>query len=342
MRSPSRHSLALLSLVLLGSACGAGEPPGTPFSVMTHDLGIGADLEAVFAASTADVPGAVDELWAQKDAASFAARADAIAAGIALYRPALVGLQSVIQWRQQVPASAAPADALVSDYLELLLAALASRGLAYDPVAVTTVADIELTGASGNDYRLVDREVILAREGVEAWGAEGGTYAARRTIPVADPAVVNLRGWALVNSASGGRAFRFLSTRLDAGDATVLRQQALELASIAGGPTPTVIAGNLGTNPQLPSSPAHGILQGSGAPFTDLPGNAGGGFPSCCRDVLLSDPAARLDRRSDWLLGTRRLGSWWGSWVNGNGVGMTDGRWPSDHAGIVSGLAIVE
>jgi RES domain-containing protein len=340
MRSSS--VVAFLSLALVASACGDSSEgrPGDAFTVMTHDLGVGADLEAVFAASTADVPALVDTLWAQQQGSSFAARADGIAAGVARYHPHLVGLQSVLQWWEQTPASAAPADALVSDYLELLLAALAARGLAYDPVAVTTTADIELTGASGNDYRLVDREVILARRGMPVSAAEGGTYAAQRTIPIAVPAVVNRRGWALVRATHDSGTVRFLSTRLEPTDRAVQREQARELSGISAGSLPTIVVGNLGSNPQLPSSPAFGILQGTGAPFVDLAGSAGATFPSCCRDPLLSDPNAHLDRRIDWVLGRNEVAVWWGSWVNGNGTPMTGGRWASDHAGVVAGVAL--
>ena len=102
-----------------------------------------------------------------------------------MFSPDLIGLQSVIEWRQQVPASSAPAEEVVSDSLDLLLGALAARGLSYDPVAIVTTADLELTGASGNDYRLTDREVILAGHGLKTSGATGGTFAARRSVSVA-------------------------------------------------------------------------------------------------------------------------------------------------------------
>jgi len=337
MRSFSVSVLWVVAVVAVLASC--GEPParGTPVVVATQDLGMGADLAAVLAASTADVPALVDAMWAEKDQSSFAVRAGAIADGIKLYGPDLVGLQSVIQWRQQLPASAAPADELVTDYLDLLLAALAARGLAYDPVSVVTTADIELTGASGNDYRLTDREVILAWHGLTTNGGAGGTYAAQRTVSIGGVSIEDRRGWASVSVARDGNSFQFVSTRLEAVDRDVRRAQALELARMLPADAASLLVGNLGPDAELSSSPVYEILFGNGSSFTDVTGSAGAGFPSCCRDVVCVDPAARLDRRADFVLGSRHFRPSWGSWTGGNGAAMAGGLWPSDHAAIVAG-----
>ncbi len=338
MRSFSISVLWVIAVCLVLASCTEQQSRGSPVVVMTQDLGIGVNLEAVLATSPEDVPALVDAMWAEKDQSSFATRVGAIADGIALYYPDLVGLQSVIQWRRQIPASAAPAEELVTDYLELLLAALAARGLAYDPVSIATTADIELTGASGNDYRLTDREVILSWHGLKTGDTAVGTYAAQRTVSVGGLSVEDRRGWASVSVEKDGKGFRFVSTRLDAIVPAVQRAQATELAKMLPPDATTVLVGNLGPDADLISSPAYGILLGTGSAFTDATGSAGAGFPSCCRDVLCVDPAARLDRRADFVLSSRHFRPSWGSWTGGNGAAMVGGLWPSDHAAILAGM----
>lgn len=323
--------LAVLSMVLSLAACGERQTV-SPVVVMTQDLGTGADLEAVLAATTADVPALVDAMWAERGRSSFAARAATVAEGIALFNPDLVGVQSAIQWRQQVPASAAPADEVVSDHLELLLAAMSARGLVYDPVAIVTTADLELTGASGNDYRLIDREVILASRAVKTESAAGATFGPHRTFSTPAGSVDFLRGWAAVSAKRDGKTFRFMSAHLDSSPA-VQRDQARQLAALVPPDVATLVVGSLAEE----TTSAYSLLL-TGPLVLDAAARAGAGLPSCCRDVALVDPSARLVTREDFVLGTAHFHVGWGSWAQGNGAPMVGGLWPSRHAGIAAGV----
>ncbi len=132
--------LVLLPLALAAASCGnlLPSPNVVAFVAMTQDLGVGGDLQAVLAAAPADQPAAADGLWAQKDTASFAKRVEAIADGIKQRSPDVVGVQSAMQWRR-TPAGSGTEE-LAADYLDLLVAALAARGLAYTPVATVVTA----------------------------------------------------------------------------------------------------------------------------------------------------------------------------------------------------------
>ncbi len=289
----SRSPLPLLALSAAAALAACGQPADvSPLVVMTQDLGMGADLDAVLATTAGDVGARVDAMWADRARSGFDARAAAIADGIGLFQPDLVGLQSAILWRQQLPASASPAEEVVSDHLALLLAALAARGLAYDPVAVTTTADVELTGASGNDYRLTDREVILAARTLTTSGPTSGTFTARRTVSLAGSTVELQRGWASIFAEREGKGFRFITAHLDS-DGAVQREQGRQLVGIVVPDAPTLLAGNLGPE----TAPTYGMFLG-GPLRVDLPGRAGSGVPSCCRDVALVNPAARLGSRN--------------------------------------------
>jgi len=141
-----------------------------------------------------------------------------------------------------------------------------------------------------------------------------------------------------VSAERDGKSYRFVSSALEDVDPAVARAQAAELARMLLGDTPTLLVGNLGSDPSAPSSPLYGIFVGAGAPFTDLAAAAGAGFPSCCRDLVCVDPTARLDRRVDFVLGSHHFAPSWGSWTGGNGAAMTGARWPSNHASIVAGV----
>jgi endonuclease/exonuclease/phosphatase family metal-dependent hydrolase len=141
-----------------------------------------------------------------------------------------------------------------------------------------------------------------------------------------------VRGWAAISAELDGKALRFVSAHLDA-DAVAQREQARQLAGLIRPDVATLLVGNLAPE----STPAYRTLF-EGPIEVDLPGLAGGGVPSCCRDAALVDPAARLDRREDFVLGTAHFHPSWGSWAQGNGAAMVSGLWPSSHAGIAAGV----
>src|SRR3954471_7776102 len=107
-------------------------------TVMTQNLYLGADLSPIFAApNQLALFGAVGAAWSSVQANDFPARAQALADEIAAARPDLVGLQEATLYRPNVPPDgpATPADTVAYDYAQLLVNALAERGLSYEPVS---------------------------------------------------------------------------------------------------------------------------------------------------------------------------------------------------------------
>ena len=336
MSSPSaRTLLVVLPLAVFLAACGGLLPHSDAVTtvVMTQDLGVGGDLKAVLAAAPSDQKLLADRLWAEKDTASFAKRVDAIAKGIAARGPDAIGVQSAMQWRLTAPASGS--EVLVADYLDLLVAALASRGFSYVPVATTTTADVTLTGAAGDVYRVTDREVILARAGLATSAAASGTFVANRSVTIDGTSVPYLRGWAAVQIETSGKSYRLVSTHLDSADPAVQAAQAAELVRLAGA-GPVVLAGGIGADPANAAWAGYGILTSLSTGFTDAVSTAGAAFPTCCRDAACVDPAAALDRREDVVMASLELQGWSGARVNGDPSAMVDGLWPSPHAGVVA------
>jgi endonuclease/exonuclease/phosphatase family metal-dependent hydrolase len=331
----SRLSLVALPLAVVAAGCGSlvglGSA-GDPISLVTQDLGLGGDLDAVLAAAPADQPARADALWAQVGTAKFSTRVEAIAEALRYRSADVIGVQSAMQLHRVAPASGT--EEVVADYLDLFVAALAARGLAYTPVATTTTVDLTLAGANGDVYRFTDREAILVREGVAAANPGGGTFGASRSVSLGGTAVPYLRGWVASQVAARGKTFRFVSTHLDSVDPAVQRSQAVELGRVAGG-APVAVVGNIGADPADPTFKAYEVLLASGAGLYDPVSLAGATFPTCCRDQACVDPSAGLSRRVDVIFTSSEFNAWSGSRVPGSGGAMTDGLWASPHAGVV-------
>src|SRR5262249_55000292 len=147
-----------------------------PVKVMTRNLYLGADLLPVVTAATADeVPVRVAELWQKQMDNDIRSRLQLVADEIAAANPDLVGLQEVETFYRQQPSDFSFADPkkdapdVAVDFLAALLEDLAARGLHYRDVATTRNTDVELPGGPADarfDVRMVDRDVILAREDV--------------------------------------------------------------------------------------------------------------------------------------------------------------------------------
>jgi hypothetical protein len=114
--------------------------------VATYNLYLGSDLGPVLAAQNlGQLVAATTAVYLQVVATDFVERADAIADQIENTQPSLVGLQEVSLWRTDAPADgpATPATEVSFDFLEILLDALADRGLDYRIVSVTNNFDGE-------------------------------------------------------------------------------------------------------------------------------------------------------------------------------------------------------
>lgn len=353
----------LLAAFVLFSSCSSNNDL-TEVRVMTYNLAVGIDLDTIFLQPTLlDVEKQAEIAWGQKDQSDFALRAQAIAAEIDAARPDLVGLQEVAQYYSQQPPDGppppfgpgTPAPTLAKDFLSLLLSELTARGLDYAVVSdgtsdgVVTNADVEVTGADATgaltaDYRIVDREAVIARSGIQVGQVRTGNFTAHIAVPIPGlpAAYPYYRGWVAVDAVKNGKAFTFLSTHLDAFDPRVQGQQAHELLGLVSSATPTLVVGDMNSDPQDVAWPAHGILVSSTTGFADAAAEVGASEPSCCRDALCSDPAATLGRRVDLVLHSPQFEA---QSVALYGAAQADYSstthlWPSDHAGVSAVLGL--
>jgi endonuclease/exonuclease/phosphatase family metal-dependent hydrolase len=156
--------LALAGLLLL-SVFSAPVVAGRDIvKVMTRNQYLGADLSLLI-----QPPPGVDPIDAaravlvQIAANNFLLRAQRLATEVALTRPDLIGLQEVIDFKLDGQNVGPP----FIDHLDETIDALADKGQSYVVAAKVENLNITIPISGIGSVRVLDRDVILAREGVE-------------------------------------------------------------------------------------------------------------------------------------------------------------------------------
>jgi len=353
-----RSAITLLAaLAVAAPAFAQHRPhPGDPtVTVMSWNVSNGVDAELAAVPAASGLPDLLQKVSAVYQAyfvRNFPDRAAAIAAQVATHRPDLIGLQEAVLVRTQSPPDgpATPATTVVLDYVQILLDALAARGQRYEVVLQSINFDAELPSALGFDVRHTDRDVILGRVGTKGSGlgftnAQAGVFTTNCAVPSATLGSTTFRrGWASVDVTMRQQTFRFISTHLEGfcGPATPAIQQA-QAQDLLGGPAstdlPLVLVGDL-NSPGDGTGAAYNKLIAAG--FTDAAVAAGiGNSFTCCQAPDLSNPTSLFDRRIDFVLLRGHFKALGTELVGEAAADRTAvGRWPSDHAGVVTTLRL--
>ncbi|HYV46891.1 MAG TPA: endonuclease/exonuclease/phosphatase family protein [Myxococcaceae bacterium] len=324
---------------------------------MTRNLYVGADVGRLFSVSSLDqIPGVVSGIYQTIQDTRFSERAEALADEVARSQPALIGLQEVALLRRQSPGdffrgNPVPATTVVQDNLQLLLSALAARGLIYVPVIVQENTDIELPSMNGDDLRLTDRDVILARSDVDVEATRGHHYATNRVINLGGLSFAIQRGWVEADVHFESGMMHFANTHLEPASTPALQvvqeAQASELIlAMLAKHGPVSLVGDFNS---APGEGTYQLLASSG--FADLWTLANDGAPglTCCQAEGLRNVPSRLVERVDLLLlrgPMGHLGPWfrepYAADVVGDELGdrTPSGLWPSDHGGVAGGFRV--
>jgi hypothetical protein len=354
----SRRILPLLALAL-AFACSTTDAPFAPsepalpsvsangarsITVLTRNMYIGADVDAVIAALASpdpndDLPALLGNI-AVLQRTAFPVRAQALAAEIARARPHIVGLQEVTELQVNLTGLGIPVN-IDLNFLPVLLDALAARGLTYTVAAQV----INLTAAPLPGISVTDHDVILvdASRVSVAPGVVAQTYALN--LGVVAPGVDIKRGWVRIEANVEGMPVTVASTHLESGSfpgfAALRAGQLGELVASLGSATPAIVLGDLN---DVPGSPMYGVITGAG--FSDAwaslrPGASG--F-TCCHLSDLSNQVASFTQRLDYIF-ARGLGGPQGQLLGRISIiGDQPGDriaspfyplWASDHAGVV-------
>jgi endonuclease/exonuclease/phosphatase family metal-dependent hydrolase len=161
--------IALAGLLFLGVFSTPAAADSDVIRVMTRNQYLGADLTPVIAAETpGEFMAAAADALEQIAFNNFPLRARRLAAEVALTKPDLIGLQEVFDFTVDGANIGPP----FVDHLTDTLDALAARGQNYVMAAEVKNLDItipfDVYGDPALEYvRVVDRDVILVREGVD-------------------------------------------------------------------------------------------------------------------------------------------------------------------------------
>jgi endonuclease/exonuclease/phosphatase family metal-dependent hydrolase len=328
------------------------EGPGIPISVLTRNLYLGTDLTPLTeVGSPAELPVVAAGMWGEILASDFPSRAKVLAEQIVALAPDLVALQEVTLYRRQVPGDVAAgnttpnAEEVVLDFLATLMAELDARGGGYTVAGVASNADVELPVADAAglfDLRSTDRDVILARDGVETSNFVQEMFDAAVPLTVGGVPVTFTRSFSRVDATVGEAHFTFGNTHLEIQAALPIQAaQATELVagySQVGGPL--LLAGDYNSSPGKPTY--DNILDPA---FTDPHPAVAPGDPglTCCQAGDLRNPTSIADERIDLTLyrGRFRPTSVEVVGTNPETDRTPAGLWASDHFGVLTKVELV-
>lgn len=348
--------------------------------VMTQNQYLGADLGPVITATPEQYPFAIVDALQAIAIANIPERAASLAESIADRQPHLVALQEVYAFgcTSLVPGfdTCAAFGGAFNDHLALTESALDDLGSDYEVVAVLQNLTIPalpvfLPGIDGPAMivSVIDRDVILAREDVEASavvipcaksapGSDGCHYQAVATVETPLGNITVERGFVGVNANVKGEDYLFVNTHLEVrmlGDSvmsTALQPlQASELnATLAGylsffpNAPRVILAGDFNNGPaNVPLAPFYfpTAYQQLSFAFTDTwtlrPGDPDG-FTCCQAADLLNDPSSH-DERIDIVFALPAPTTVKANVMDAKADDKTiSGLWPSDHASVIAEL----
>jgi hypothetical protein len=283
---------AAAALLALIATPAADAKPGkaknaVPFSVMTRNIFLGADLSpALNSTSAGEFIAANGAILREVDATNFPLRAEGLAKEITSKKPALVGIQEGAWWRTgdtpgppvQGDSDAFTAVTTRQDFLQLLLDQLNSKTnkkfKGYRLAVVGTEFDFEApadydnnpsTGLLGGEIqgRLTMRDAILVRKGgaEKANNPQTGHFSSLFTPTISGIQVPVTRGWVSLDaSAKRGKGkdvirkkFHFVNSHFEAFDdetqhPSIRAQQAAELASGPASNPKSIILGDFNSD----------------------------------------------------------------------------------------------
>lgn len=357
LRTSLAVSTALLMMLVVAPGASAAEQGRREVTVMTQNLYLGSSLvPALESTSPEGFVAAIARIYATVQYTDFPARAEAIADQIEATEPDLVGLQEVARW---TTGGLNPPPGY--DFLEILQAALASRGLNYAVASVSSNANIgpaplALPGCVVPPTTIVcsvqfeDRDVILANEDTPglAWtNPRSGRFDAQQYLDSPVGSLSFDRGWASVDATLMRQPFRFVTAHLETEDFPAVQQaQAAEFLAGPGRGGTIIATGDFNSAADGSTTTSYAQLTAPGR-FADVwDADELGSGSTCCQASntpplapgALNNPISTLQSRIDLVLvrGAARADADRTMVVGDQPFQAQPPFWPSDHAGVVT------
>ena len=339
--------VALTFALVFGLTGTAAAKDKRDLTVMSRNLYLGADIAVTLEATTfLDLLISVATTYSVVQFTDFPTRADEIAAEIDAADADIVGLQEVSNWTSTGPG--APPSL---NFLTILLASLADRGLSFSVAAIShnlSVGPVPLLLCSGTIGSCLlsyeDRDVVLVNDdtaGLDVSNARSGRYDAQEVVQSLVGPISFNRGWVAIDGQFQGKKFTFANTHLETDDfAAVQEAQGREfLAGPAKGGAAVIAVGDFNSAADGSTTSTYAYLTKSW--FTDAwalyPGDPG---LTCCQNTTLTNSTSQLYSRIDLVLthgAVRALEAYVVGDAPFQGVPPL---WPSDHAGVVATVRI--
>ena len=340
-----------LTLLASAAVCGAAflaapaaEAAPVRVKAMTRNLYLGADLVPIAAAQNREqLERRVADTLQQVRANDFNARAALIAREVKRHKPDLIGIQEAGIWRTGPKDSPAPAQDVVYDYLAILRRAFARAGLRYRLGRVTRELDIEGPSADGQDVRFTQQDTLFVRRrpGLRVLRQRSDNFDARFDFPSQTLGNVPIpRGWQSADLSFRGKRFRFVNVHTEAYNADINTAQTRELVARRGparSRRPVILAGDLNSDPQGREQAAGAYNVVRAARFTDTWVAANRTSPGFTFGVDAALRTPDFDRRIDFVFERGRFRTLRSARF---GTSPVNGRWASDHAGVVTTLLL--
>jgi endonuclease/exonuclease/phosphatase family metal-dependent hydrolase len=314
--------------------------------VLTYNLYVGADLTRVARArSLSGLAREVEAIVAQVEATDFVARADGLAEIVAREAPDLVSLQEVALWRRDRDGggllSCGGAGQVTWDFLAIVRNALARHGQHYRVAVVAENEDVSAPTTSRGTARLVDRNALLVREGIEVLETDAGHFDEQRSRTFLGLGLTSRKGWVSALLRKQERTFRAIGVHLELPHA-VQASQVAEVLALDDGRLPTVWAGDFNTNAGLSAELARQLRARRLADAWTETGSGPGS--TCCQEKSLRQAGSRLRWRPDLILlspglvpvSIRRVGAT----PDSRATRGKERLWISDHAGVAAVLRL--
>jgi endonuclease/exonuclease/phosphatase family metal-dependent hydrolase len=274
-------------------------------------------------------------------------RAARIAAEVRRLNPDVVTLQEMVTISNQgLELIGLPFPDQTTDFLPILQEEFERLNLRYDLVQSLPLTDAVIPLAPGIFVRYIDRDVMFVRHQASAANVVAQVYAVGLDIGVAG-VPEQVRGFIAADVTVRGKTWRVVGTHPEPSwPALGETPQITELVNAVANETrPVIIAGDLNLEP---GSPEYAQLAAAG--FADLylerQGRALDGLTCCHSDPGLRNPEPDFTKRIDYVLARpgqgMRLGPVLLEWFGDDQRERTaTGLWPSDHAGIETGLVML-
>jgi endonuclease/exonuclease/phosphatase family metal-dependent hydrolase len=307
---------------------------------MTINIYQGTELEHVLAShDPASLVAGVTADYGNAVATNFPLRAQALAGEIAAAQPTLVGLQEVATWTVN--------GAVTYDFLQLLVHALAARGLSYAPVIERENFHATAPGVVNGGLAVVgfkEQTAILARtdlptDELKLSNPQSHDFAVRTIFPFLGSPFDVGGGWLSVDAKVRGKSFRFVTTHMDPITPAARTAQAAQIVAQAGDDLPLVLVGDTNSDP---TTAAYADFVGSGLTDTWAALHPGEPGLTCCHvpPDSIDNPASALHERVDYVFTGPGIAPVSAELFNIDPTEMTGGLWPTDHAAIAATLLL--